>query len=451
MNDELRVAVVGAGPAGLYVADSLLLQNEVPVRVDVYDRLPTPFGLLRYGVAPDHLKMKSLSKVLQRTLDDERVRFVGGVTVGREVPVDDLRAAYHAVVHTFGASSDRRLGVPGEELDGSASATRFVHWYSGHPDVAADAFDLSAESVAVIGVGNVAVDVSRILVKDVEALRRTDIPSNVLDVLSSSRVREVHVLGRRGPAHATFTSKELRELGELEGVDVVVNPAELELDEGAEQRAQADPDVQRNLSLLREWAERPRTGAARSLHLHFWSRPLELRGGERVEQVVVERTAVDESGAVRATGERWTLPAQLVLRCVGYRGVPVEGVPFDDGTCTVPAHEGRVLREGGVSTGEYVAGWIGRGPVGVLGTNRSDAESVVERLLADAPGLQRRDDVDIPARLRSSGTVVVDGAGWAAIDAAEIALGAEQGRPREKLATWDGLLEAAGLGAHGRG
>lgn len=445
MTGELRVAVVGAGPAGMYVADALIYQKDVPVRVDVFDRLPTPFGLLRYGVAPDHLKMKSLARALQRTLDDERVRFFGNVHVGRDITVEELRSGYHAVAYTFGASSDRQLGIPGEDLLGSASATDFVTWYSGHPDVAEDRFDLTGvTSAVVVGVGNVAVDVSRVLVKGVEELRRTDIPEPVLERLAASGVTDVHVLGRRGPAHAKFTTKELRELGELEGVDVVVDRAQLDITDEERAELEATPGLAHNLEIMQEWAERGLTGAPRRLHLHFWSRPVEAVGADgRLGAVRVEPTRL-EGGRVVAAGEPYDLPAQLLLRSVGYRGVALEGVPLHDDTYTVPHTDGRVHRDGEVSAGEYVAGWIGRGPVGVLGTNRSDAEGVVERLLADTASLLARETpTDVDALLAERGIACVDCAGWSAIDAAEVALGKERSRPRTKLHTWDGLLGAA--------
>ncbi len=444
----LRVAVVGAGPAGMYVADALVLPREgsaVPVQVDVYDRLPTPFGLLRYGVAPDHPKMKMLTRALQRTLDDPRVRFLGGVQVGTDVTVDELRAGYHAVAYSFGASTDRRLGVPGEDLPGSRSATSFVTWYSGHPDAPADDVDLSGVRTAVVvGVGNVAVDVARVLSRPVADLRVTDVPEPVLDRLAASAVADVHVLGRRGPVQAKFTVKELRELGELEGVDVVVDPADLVLSAADEAELAEHPAVGRNLELLREWSQRPLTGAPRRLHLHFWSRPAALEGDGRVERVLVERTRLDGDGRLVAAGAPSPLPAELVLRSVGYRGTGLDGVPLDPATCTVPARDGRVLRDGAVSPGEYVAGWIGRGPVGVLGTNRSDAEGVVEGLLADAPALLARPlGPDPVALLAQRGVTPVDAEGWGRIDAGEVARGQALGRARTKIATWDDLLATA--------
>lgn len=441
----LRVAVVGAGPAGIYVGETLLAQQEHPVRIDVYDRLPTPFGLLRYGVAPDHLKMKSLSRVLQRTLDDPRVRFVGNVDLGRDVTVSELRAHYHAVVYSFGSATDRRLGVPGEELPGSTSATRFVYWYCGHPDVPVDAFSLDASTAVVVGVGNVAVDVARILLRDVDELRRTDIPAPVLEVLAASRVTDVHVLGRRSPAAATWTHKELRELGELSGVEVLLSAPDVQA-AGGDVTA-VEPG--RNMKILAEWCGRAPSGAHRRLHLHFWSRPVEIRGTDGVSSVAVERTALGEDGRVTGTGDVTDLPGDLVLRSVGYRGVAPPGVPFDEGRGVIPSVEGRVARDGEPAPGEYVCGWIGRGATGVLGTNRHHAHDVVPMLLADAPGLLARGcaDGDLPAELSARGVAVVDKAGWAAIDAAEIARGGLDDRPRAKLATWEELVAAGTVAA----
>ena len=444
MSGDLRVAVVGAGPAGLYLADGLLFQKDHPVQVDVYDRLPTPFGLLRYGVAPDHLKMKSLARALQRTLDDPRVRLLGNVQIGRDITVDELRASYHAVAYCFGASTDRRLDIIGEDLPGSESATDFVTWYSGHPDVPKDRFVLDAETVVVIGVGNVAVDVARVLVKDVEVLSTTDLPPHVLDALRASAVRDVHMLGRRGPLHAKFTHKELLELGELDGVDVVVDPASLVLTKEEEHLLEEHPALARNLELLREWWERGLTGARRRLHLHFWRRPAALQGHARLQSVLVEPTSLDADGRVVTTGPPVELPAQMVLRSVGYRGTALPGLPLDPETGTIPSEDGRVLRDDAVSVGEYVAGWIGRGPVGVLGTNRADAEAVVERLLSDVPQLRPPLADDDPlALLRSRGVDVVDDAGWSRIDAAEVALGQSLGRARTKLVTWEDLVGAS--------
>lgn len=429
----LTIAVVGAGPAGLYLADEMLRQDGRDVRVDIYDRLPTPFGLLRYGVAPDHLKMKALASPLQRTLDDERVRFLGNVEVGRDVTIEELRANYSAVVYTYGAASDRVLGVAGEELAGSTSSADFVRWYSGHPDAAVQSALVASDTAVVVGAGNVAIDVTRMLVKSPEELASTDVPDDVLEVLRKSQVRDVHILVRRGPAQVKFTSKELRELGTLEGVDVVVDPAQLSLTEQEQDALASDRAAGRSVALLNDWAARERTDAERRIHFHFWTSPTAFTGHDSVEaiQLTQGRTPV----------EREPLAAQLVVKCVGYRGTSIADVPFDDAAGTIPHRDGRVLRDGEVSPGEYAAGWISRGPVGVLGTNRANATEVVVEMLND--DLRDVELWDAPGELAARGVDLVVGAGWAAIDRAECALGQTRGADRAKIASWDRLLEAA--------
>ncbi|MGQ5634899.1 MULTISPECIES: FAD-dependent oxidoreductase [unclassified Streptomyces] len=441
----LRIAVVGSGPSGCYTAQTLV-QLDPEARVDVLDRLPCPYGLVRYGVAPDHEKIKSLQGSLRSVLEHERVRFLGGVRVGGPggLPVERLRELYHAVVYCVGAATDRHLGIPGEELPGSWSATDFVAWYSAHPDAADAGFLRGVRAAVVIGVGNVAVDVTRMLVRGAEELRPTDIPQGALDALAASGVTEVQMVGRRGPAQARFTTKELRELGGLPGTRVTVDPGDLALDPAD---AAALPTVQRrNLEVLRGWAGRPSSGAARRIRLRFFLRPVELlaeRG--RVGAVRFERTAPDGRGGVTGTGRFEEVPAQLVLRSVGYRGVPLDGLPFDAPSGTVPNTAGRVVRDGAPSPGEYVAGWIKRGPTGVIGTNRPCAKETAASLLADAPALTRRNVPEDPvAALRAAGIEPVPWSGWLAIERAEAALGARLGRSVVKLADWDALLRAAG-------
>ena len=400
---RLKIAVVGSGPAGLYTAEALvkqaaLLPSPVAVSVDVLDRLPTPYGLVRYGVAPDHKSIKSVANYLRRVLESPGVTFVGGVDFGTDVTRQDLLAAYDAVVYATGAMRDRRLGIPGEDLLGSHAATDFVNWYCGHPDVDPGAFALDAESVAVIGVGNVAVDVARILARDPAELEQTDIPEPVMEALRASKVREVHVIGRRGPAQAKFTTKELRELGELGGVHVSAEPAELELAEGFDRSgestalATSDRRVRGNLVAMAGWASAEAStgaGEGRNLRLRFWLRPAEIQesSSRTVAGLRLERTRLSESGAFEGTGEFETLDAQMVLRSVGYQSVPLPGVPFDARTHTVPNASGRVLTETGEPLpGEYVAGWLKRGPTGVIGTNKADAAETVQALLADLAG-----------------------------------------------------------------
>jgi ferredoxin--NADP+ reductase len=484
---RLKVAVVGSGPAGLYTAEALvkqaaLLPDPVAVSVDVLDRLPTPYGLVRYGVAPDHKSIKSVANYLRRVLESPGVTFVGGVHFGTDVTREDLLAAYDAVVYATGAMRDRRLGIPGEDLAGSRAATDFVNWYCGHPDVDPGAFTLDAESVAVIGVGNVAVDVARILARDPAELEHTDIPEPVMEALRASKVREVHVIGRRGPAHAKFTTKELRELGELPGVQVSTDPAELDLADGFDRSgestalATSDRRVRGNLVAMTGWSGDP-DGAGRKLRVRFWLRPTEIQESDSasVAGLRLERTRLSESGAFEGTGEFETLDTQLVLRSVGYQSVPLSGVPFDPRTYTVPNAAGRVLSSSGEPLpGEYVAGWLKRGPTGVIGTNKADAAETVQALLADLaggpdvgegkltrPGLLRRPDggevpepeepaggavarSELAPVLATRGLAPVSYADWLRISAAEEDLAASLGRgDRVKLSSRDAIWSAS--------
>ncbi|MGO9219311.1 MAG: FAD-dependent oxidoreductase [Streptosporangiaceae bacterium] len=444
----LEVAVVGSGPAGIYTAEALIKQVGAlappgTVRVDVLDRLPTPYGLVRYGVAPDHPSIRSIAGYLRGVLEHPDVRFLGGVHLGDDVTREDLLASYDAVVYATGAMRDRHMGIPGEDLAGSYAATDFVNWYCGHPDSSAEAFTLDAEAVAVVGVGNVAVDVARILVKDPAALHSTDIPHPVLEALMASKVREVHVIGRRGPAQAKFTTKELRELGELADVDIEVRPDELDLDASdptgqSTRLAESDRRVRGNVAVLRDWAARPPAGSGRRLVVRFWLRPVEVTGTQRVSGLTVERTRLDEQGRFSGTGEYEMIPAQMVFRSVGYQSVPLAGVPFDENTATVPNAEGRVLGPDGTALpGEYVAGWLKRGPTGVVGTNKSDAAGTVRSLLADLsglPGLSGREAGDRPSRrpftevLAARGVRPVSYVDWLRVEAAETELAGALGR-----------------------
>ncbi|MCX4976740.1 FAD-dependent oxidoreductase [Streptomyces sp. NBC_00620] len=448
----LRVAVVGSGPSGVYTAQGLVQQSQVPeVRVDVLDRLPCPYGLVRYGVAPDHEKIKSLQNNLRAVLEDERVRFLGGVRIGPDgLPAARLRELYHAVVYCVGAATDRHLGVPGEELAGSWSATEFVSWYSAHPDSVADGFVLGARSAVVIGVGNVAVDVTRILARGTAELSPTDMPQAALTALAASEVTEISMVGRRGPSQARFTTKELRELGALPDTEVIVDPRELELDPEYNEPSGLPAANRRNVEVLRGWAATPPRGATRRIRLRFFLRPVELLadGGEgdgrRVGAVRFERTVPDGHGGVTGTGRYEDIDAQLVLRSVGYRGVPLDGLPFDAEHGTVPHLAGRVVRDGTIAPGEYVAGWIKRGPTGVIGTNRPCAKETVTSLLEDAGMLVRRELPEDPlVALRAAGLTPVEWAGWQAIERAEAELGASLGRGVVKLPDWTALLAAA--------
>jgi ferredoxin--NADP+ reductase len=437
------IAVVGAGPSGLYAADALASAGH---RVDVIERLPVPFGLVRYGVAPDHHSIRSVRDTLAKTLERPEVRLLAGVEVGTDVGVEELTAAYDGVVLTYGAARDRRLGIPGEDLLGSLAATDLVAWYCGHPDADRNGVERALEGVrsaVVVGVGNVAVDVTRVLTAPAARLDATDMPQHVLELLAASGITDVHVLGRRGPAQATWTTKELRELGELEGVDVEVDAEDLELEPVSAALVESDRVVARNVEVIRGWADHHATEASRHIHLHFHARPVELLGTDRVAQVVVERTTIDESGQAHGTGETYELDAQLVVRSVGYRGEALAGVPFDDRRNVIPNVEGRVVDEAGTPIpGLYVAGWIKRGPTGIIGTNKKDAAATVASLLADLDGRPAA-GAGIGDLLAGRGVQVVDLEGWRAIDAAERALGAERGRDRTTLHERETLVAAA--------
>ncbi|WP_233517939.1 FAD-dependent oxidoreductase [Geodermatophilus marinus] len=447
----LRVAVVGAGPAGIYAAEALTRQDDVPVAVDLVDRLPTPFGLVRHGIAPDHLKMRAIRETLHRALEHPCVRFVGNVSIGTDVSCAELLEAVDAVIYTYGAALDRRLGIEGEELLGSLAATELVAWYTGHPDADRAKVEAALEGVrdvVVVGVGNVALDVARVLVRTPEELDPTDMPQHVLDVLAAAPVERVTVLGRRGPVQATFTTKELDELGDVAGATVLVDPADLP---GEDEPPPPDRLVARNIGVLREFAGNTPEPGRPTVTLRFFGRPVRLAGEDRVTGVEVERTVVDEDGRASGTGDVELVPADLVVRSVGYRGSGLPGLPVDESRGTVPHAAGRVLREGSPAPGEYVAGWIKRGPTGVVGTNKHDARETVAALLEDvAAGVLRptggRGDLVELLRARGADPVLLED--WRAIDAAEVALGAERGRARTTLHEWDSLLAAVREAAH---
>jgi ferredoxin--NADP+ reductase len=447
----LRVGIVGAGPSGFFAADTLIKQTGVPVAVDLFDRLPTPFGLVRYGVAPDHQKIKSVTRLYQKTLDDPRVRFFGHVAYGEDLTLAELRRFYDAILYTVGAPSDRPLGIPGEDLPGSLSATEFVAWYNGHPDYADLEPDLSCESVAVVGMGNVAVDVTRILAKTADELLETDMADHAVEALRRSNVKDIYMLGRRGPAQGKFTTKELRELGELANADVVVDPEDMELDFVSEASLADDPTVAKNVEVLRDFSGRAPSGKPRRVHIKFLSSPVEVVGDEKVTGLRVEKNELrDQDGWLAAvgTGETEVLPVGLVLRSVGYRGVALPEVPFDEKRGVIPNQLGRVTEAAGgaVVPGEYVAGWIKRGPTGVIGTNKADAAESVRCLLEDAPGLARVADADVSPEavegyLEAKGVRFFPFDHWLELDALELEAGRAQGRPRVKLTRVEEMLK----------
>ncbi|MGW5071858.1 FAD-dependent oxidoreductase [Rhodococcus sp. NPDC004095] len=429
----LRVAIVGSGPAGCYAVEQLLRYGNV--EVEIFDRLPTPWGLIRNGVAPDHHETKSVTDRFSAAFRSDAVRMHLGVEIGADVTLDELRAHHHAVVYAVGAPGDRRLGVAGEDLDGSHSATEFVAWYNGHPDHADRQFDLTAERAVIIGNGNVALDVARILVMDPDELARTDIADHALKALRDSNIREVVVVGRRGPAQAAYSSSEFLALGHLPGVDVVVDETELELDAASAaivDDPEAEPSVRLKMDLAREYAAAGGSGAGKRIVFRYLASPTELHGDGRVESISLVRNTLDEDLNAVPTGEIETIPTALVLRSVGYRGRPVDGLPFDEARAVLPNDRGRVEGADGI----YTTGWIKRGPRGVIGTNRTDSEETVAALLEDFQAgrlTAPEGDRDALAAL-VTGRVpgVIDKARWQAVDAAERAAGKAAGRPRVK-------------------
>ncbi len=447
--------MIGSGPAGFYAAGHLLAEKDHHIEVDMIERLPTPWGLVRSGVAPDHPKIKSVTRMYEKTATKERFRYYGNVELGREIEREDLLPHYHAIIYATGAPGDRPLGIPGEDLPGSWAAPDFVGWYNGHPDQRSLRFDLSCERAIVIGNGNVALDVARMLTLSHGELAVTDTADHALQALRESRVREVVVVGRRGPAQAAFTNPELRELADMEGVEVIVDSEELE---GALAVADPnmDPTAERNVALLREYAVAPRTGAPRRIVLRFLLSPVEIQGdGGAAGRVLFERgeLVADEHGVLRArpTGQQETIEAGLVLRAIGYRGRPLPGVPFDERRSVIANVGGRVVEagEGGATrAGEYVVGWIKRGPTGVIGTNKKDAQETVDAILADidAGALltpSAPDAESVHELLASRQPSLVTYEGWSEIDRHERALGEPAGRPRVKLTDIEEMLRIA--------
>ncbi|MBS1242235.1 MAG: fprA [Gemmatimonadetes bacterium] len=450
----LRIAIVGAGPSGFFLAEKLLAQDTTPVVVDLFERLPTPYGLVRFGVAPDHEKIKNVTRSFDKLAARPGFRFFGNVEIGRHLTLDELKDHYHLICFTTGAQSDRRMGIPGEDLEGSHPATEFVAWYNGHPDYRDRTFDLSAERVAVVGVGNVAVDVARILAKSAEELAATDIADHALEALRRSRVREVYLLGRRGPAQAAFTNPEVKELGELEGADIQVRPEEVALDplSDADLAARDDASTRKKIEILQEYARRAPLGKPKRLTLRFLVSPTGIVGDDqgRVRAIRLVRNrlvqAPDGSLAAEPTGETEELPVGLVFRSVGYRGLAVPGLPFEERRGTVPHDCGRVVdpASGRPVTGCYVSGWIKRGPTGVIGTNKPCAAETAESMLADASAGATLHPTagDIEPLLRDRQPDLVTWADWVRLNEVESAAGKPAGRPRVKLTRVEEMLKA---------
>jgi ferredoxin/flavodoxin---NADP+ reductase len=455
--NPLRVAIVGSGPAGFYTAEHVLKHEGTHAEVDMFDRLPTPYGLVRFGVAPDHPKIKSVIRVYDKTAARPEFRFFGNVEVGRDVSVDELQDRYHAVVFAYGTATDRQLGIPGEDLPGSHPATEFVNWYNAHPDFADREFDLSSERVVVIGNGNVAADVARMLALTPDELGETDTADHAIEAFTDAGVREILVLGRRGPAQASFTNPEVRELGEMADADIDVDQGEMELDEISREWLEsddADPTNRRNVEIFTDFSQREPEGKNKRIVMRFLRSPVEIQGNGKVERIVVGRNELqrDESGRIRAadTGERETIECGLVLRSIGYKGIPIEGVPFDEGRGLIHNDGGRVHDGGGEPVpGLYAVGWIKRGPTGVIGTNKKDAQETVDKLFQDLEAGEvpdadlASDRGSIEALLNERKPDRVTFEGWQAIDAAEVEAGKPRGRPRVKFCRVHELVEAS--------
>jgi ferredoxin--NADP+ reductase len=447
-----RVAVIGAGPSGFYAAEQLLREGAA---VDLFDALPTPYGLVRAGVAPDHPKIKSVTRMYDRTAQHAGFRFFGGVELGADVTRDELLERYHAVVYAVGTPTDNRLGIPGDDRPGSVAATQFVAWYNGHPAHADETFDLSCERAVVIGNGNVAADVARMLALTREELAATDVADHALDVLADSGIKEIVVLGRRGPAQAAFTNPELLELGEMTDADVVVDPRDAELDELSRSwlaSDEASATARKNVEILGGYAGREPEGKRRRIVLRFLVSPLALLGESHVEGIRICRNELrDEGAGLRActTETIEEIPCGIVFRSIGYRGIPLEGLPFDERAGTIPHDGGRILDEQGAPLrGDYVVGWIKRGPTGIIGTNKRDAQETVDTVLADLdagllnePANPSRESLEELLSERAPEHVTYEG--WEAIDSAEKSAGEPHGRPRVKLTTTEELLDAA--------
>jgi ferredoxin--NADP+ reductase len=449
--NPLRFAIVGSGPSGFYAAEALLKHSALKICVDMFERLPAPFGLVRNGVAPDHPKLKQAIQVYEKIAESPGFTYIGNVTVGRDVTQDDLRTHYHAVIFTCGAETDRKLGIPGEDLAGSQTATEFVGWYNGHPDYRDREFDLSCETAVIIGQGNVAIDVARILSKTVDELKHTDIAQHALDALAQSRIRDIHIVGRRGPVQAKFTHIELRELGELTDCVPVVDPRSLEMNAASEMEL-ADKSSRtsvKNLETLNSFATMPQGSKARRCHIHFLMGPVRLEGDTRLRRVLLEKNALDGppfSQTAKSTGETVALDCGILFRSIGYRGCPMPGVPFDARTGTFPNREGRITDEGGKPIpGLYCAGWIKRGPSGIIGTNRADAVETVKALLSDLPMLDQTSRSGMSGLrpvLDQRALRPVGFEDWKKIDEAEILRGKKKGKPREKFTRVSEMMDA---------
>jgi len=442
----LRIAIVGSGPAGFYAASSLL-SSDHEVTIDIFDRLPVPFGLVRSGVAPDHPKIKTVIKQYEKIALNENVHFWGNVNIGSDISTEELKRFYDAVILAHGAESDRRLGIPGEDLRGSQTATEFVGWYNCHPNYINSSFDLSGKRAVVIGQGNVAMDVGRILAKEISELDKTDIAGYSLDALSKSNIEEINIFGRRGPLQAAFTDKEIKEMGQLENCDPRVDPADVQLDEVSEaELAAADKGTAKNYSILKEFSEREPTGKKRQMFIRFFRSPVEVLGDGKVEAIKFEKTVLKGEAGKRwaeSTGEFEEVPCDILFRSIGYRGEGIDGVPFDEKRAVYPNEEGRIMDGSKPFSGFYTAGWIKRGPSGVIGTNKPDSVETVKTLLSDLESLEpceTPNSDELKDLLSSRSSRVINYNDWQKINAAEIANGEKKGKPREKFVKLEEML-----------
>ncbi len=455
MTDDspLRVAIIGAGPSGFYASGQLLSVPEPQFAVDLYDRLPTPYGLVRSGVAPDHPKIKSVTRAYDKTTEHERFRFFGHVELGGDISRAQLLEHYHVVIYTLGTSIDKHLGIPGEALRGSHAATEFVAWYNGHPDYCGLEVDLQAKQAVVVGAGNVALDVARMLALAPSDLEVTDTADHAIEVLSAHEIEEITILARRGPLQAAWTNPELLEIGELERADVEVVSGELD-ERSAVALQEADKTRRRNVEIMQDYSARPSTGKPITVRFRFLASPVELLGDNEghVRAIRIENNAIvtrdDGSLAARGTGTFEEIPARLVLRSIGYTGQPVGDIPFDERRGLIRNEGGRVIDvEGRHQVGEYVSGWIKRGPSGVIGTNKKDSQDTVAKILEDAAAGRLNQPVcdDIEDMIETHCEHLITWQGWQAIDAIETAAGeaSAPGRPRVKLTEWAALRQAS--------
>jgi len=454
-DNPLRVAIIGSGPSAFYAAEHLQRQTDLVVQIDMFERLPTPYGLVRGGVAPDHPKIKTVTKVYERTAQNPNFSFYGHVEYGKDISHADLTAHYHQVIYAVGAQSDRKMGIPGEDLPGSDAATEFVGWYNGHPDYRHLSFDLTQERVAVVGNGNVAMDVARILASTYEELAVTDIADYALEALKESKVRDIFMLGRRGPVQAAFTNPELKELGELHDTEVIVRPDELELDPHSNQiiLSGEDRNAERNMQTLLRYSGQGDLGKPRRIHMRFLVSPTQIIGHENIDAVELVRNELyltdDGSLRPRPTDKTEILPVGLVFRSIGYKGVPLPGLPFDSRAGIIPNTEGRVIDPDtkAARVGEYVVGWIKRGPSGIIGTNKPDSQETVNLMLEDlkagktfTPNSPSRQSVN--TMLHEKDVEYVSFADWLKLDELEQQRGAALNRPRVKFTTVEDMLQA---------